>query len=73
MIHLREFTLTNIYIKVKAKCVDCEQVGHYNENYYKCKFYKEASANDDFAYIVGGLSNKRKQSSTIKQEKKAFV
>lgn len=53
-------------LEANSKCVDCEEVGHFNKNHYRCKYYKEASADD-----VGGSNNKRKQSTTINQEKKA--
>ncbi|KAL4209145.1 hypothetical protein AB4K20DRAFT_1908782, partial [Rhizopus microsporus] len=27
-------------------CKDCQETGHANKSYYKCKYYKEASAGD---------------------------
>ncbi|ORE10529.1 hypothetical protein BCV72DRAFT_199515, partial [Rhizopus microsporus var. microsporus] len=46
-------------------CEDCQERGHANNKYYKCKFYKEASVDD-----VGTSSGtKRKQSSSLKQAK----
>jgi hypothetical protein len=27
-------------------CEDCQETGHANNKYYKCKFYKEISADD---------------------------
>ncbi|KAI7898983.1 uncharacterized protein BX663DRAFT_489551 [Cokeromyces recurvatus] len=42
--HPPPFLLTDI--TANAKCTDCEEVGHFNKNYYKCKFYKGAAADD---------------------------
>ncbi|ORE22721.1 hypothetical protein BCV71DRAFT_169732, partial [Rhizopus microsporus] len=46
-------------------CKDCQETGHANKSYYKCKYYKEASADD----VGTSAGKKRKQSSGVKQEK----
>ncbi|EIE85547.1 hypothetical protein RO3G_10257 [Rhizopus delemar RA 99-880] len=43
---------------------DCKKPGHHNKQFYKCKFYVEATADDV------GTSRKRKQTDKIKQDKK---
>ncbi|PHZ17690.1 uncharacterized protein RHIMIDRAFT_310330, partial [Rhizopus microsporus ATCC 52813] len=46
-------------------CKDCQEIGHANKSYYKCKFYKEASVDD----VGTSTGKRRKQSSGVKQEK----
>ncbi|KAG1019468.1 hypothetical protein G6F26_010093 [Rhizopus arrhizus] len=45
-------------------CKDCKDPGHYSKQFYKCKFYVEATADDV------GTSRKRKQTNKIKRDKK---
>ncbi|KAI7908326.1 uncharacterized protein BX663DRAFT_482514 [Cokeromyces recurvatus] len=35
-----------------AKCTDCEEVGHFNKNCYRCKFYKEVAVDDGIAELT---------------------
>ncbi|ORE12602.1 hypothetical protein BCV71DRAFT_280612, partial [Rhizopus microsporus] len=46
-------------------CKYCEEVCHFSKSYFKCKLYKQASADD-----VGISDKKRKQSNDIKRDKK---
>ncbi|KAI7901772.1 uncharacterized protein BX663DRAFT_543717 [Cokeromyces recurvatus] len=47
----KEMIFNNLLVfnEANAKCTDCEEVGHFNKNYYKCKFYKGAAADDGTA------------------------
>lgn len=51
---------------IKTVCKDCNEIGHYFKNYYKCKLYKQADVHD-----VGTTGKKRKQSETLRQDKRA--
>jgi hypothetical protein len=35
---------------IEMICKDCQEIGHVNKSYYKCKFYREVSANDGIVY-----------------------
>ncbi|ORE08371.1 hypothetical protein BCV72DRAFT_323955, partial [Rhizopus microsporus var. microsporus] len=58
------FADTLVY-NIDMICKDCQENGHANKSYYKCKFYKEASADD----VGTSTGKKRNQSSGVKQEK----
>ncbi|KAI7907893.1 uncharacterized protein BX663DRAFT_14086 [Cokeromyces recurvatus] len=45
-------------------CKDCNNKGHANKEYFKCKFFKEASVDD-----VGTSTRKRRQTTRLKEDK----
>ncbi|KAI8970272.1 hypothetical protein BDF20DRAFT_890223 [Mycotypha africana] len=50
---------------LNIECKDCKTLGHFNKAYHECKLYKAVSASE-----IRSSGKKRKQSATIKEEKK---
>ncbi|KAI9478082.1 MAG: hypothetical protein EXX96DRAFT_608665 [Benjaminiella poitrasii] len=48
-----------------TKCKDCEELGHYGKHFYKCKLYKEATADDV------GTSTKKRNAKKPRASKKS--
>ena len=39
-------SIINLGERPQPTCKDCKEIGCYNKNYYKCKFFKEDKADD---------------------------